>query len=128
MTDCRIDVFQNNLNNKYRQIELQGSPENITRAAEKIYKIVDKYYFFDNSNPRVERRDDASSPLDRHRRMRKYKSDERNEDQNRGNIKRARVRLGNRNDRNKIINKESLNKYRQADEIQKTEGGICMLK
>lgn len=117
-------MFQSNLNNKFRQIELQGCPENITRAAEKIYKIVDKYYFFDNSSPRDERRDDASSLRDRSQRMRKHRSDERNEENNSRNIKRARVRLGNRNDRNKILNEESINKNGQIEEIQKSEGGI----
>ncbi len=49
ISGSRIDVYQQDVAHKYRQIELQGSPDEISRAAEKIYKIVNKYYFFNQN-------------------------------------------------------------------------------
>jgi hypothetical protein len=93
MTDTRIDVFQNDIDNKYRQIELQGSPENISRASEKIYKIVNKYYFFESRTIS----DDDGSREDEYR-MKKHK--------NLGiietsKLKRKGIRLGKRMERKK---------------------------
>lgn len=47
MTGARIDVFHQDINNKFRQIELAGSCSDIAKASEKIYLIVNKYYYFD---------------------------------------------------------------------------------
>jgi hypothetical protein len=45
MSGARIEVYQHNINDKYRQIELAGSTIDLSRATEKIYKIVNKYYY-----------------------------------------------------------------------------------
>lgn len=60
MSGARIEVFQNDVNERFRQIELSGSPVDIARAAEKIYKIVNKYYFFENE-PKVKESDRYSN-------------------------------------------------------------------
>jgi len=93
MTDTRIDVFQNDIDNKYRQIELQGSPENISRATEKIYKIVNKYYFFESR-----RLSDENSSRGEEYRMKKYKTEGMIE---RSKPKRKGIRLGTRMERKK---------------------------
>jgi hypothetical protein len=66
MSGARIEVYHHDINDKYRQIELAGTPVDISRAAEKIYKIVNKYYFVAPGNN--ERRD---SSLDRSSKKRK---------------------------------------------------------
>lgn len=127
MTDTRIDVFQNDINNKYRQIELQGSPENISKAGEKIYKIVNKYYFFDNSN---RRNGDENSPSEEHGEYRVSKYEE-HEDNATSNMRRPRIRLGNRNDRkkNRIEERRDVQEDRNnRKEINKTrENGIILI-
>jgi hypothetical protein len=49
LSGTRIDVFQQDITSRYRQIELAGSASSVSQAAENIYKIVNKYYFFDHS-------------------------------------------------------------------------------
>jgi hypothetical protein len=59
MTGARIEVFRHNVNDKYRQIELAGSTLDLSRAAERIYKIVNKYHYIDpTQSKRNERSDD----------------------------------------------------------------------
>jgi hypothetical protein len=65
MSGSRIEVFQHDINNKYRQIELAGNPVDISRAAEKIYRIVNKYYF---TSPANARRPNPSDERDKKRR------------------------------------------------------------
>lgn len=48
-TGARIEVFAQNNSRDYRQIEIAGSPGSISRAAEKIYSITNRYINFDNS-------------------------------------------------------------------------------
>jgi hypothetical protein len=86
---------------------LQGSPENISRATEKIYKIVNKYYFFE-SRRRSDRSEDDSSRENDHR-MRKYKIEE---ESNRRKLKRRGIRLGNRIDIKKMRNDEDIGEER----------------
>ncbi len=42
---AKIDVFHENINNRYRQIELAGSVSSLASAAEQIYRFVNKYYY-----------------------------------------------------------------------------------
>jgi len=42
---AKIDVFHENINNSYRQIELAGSVTSLASAAEQIYRFVNKYYY-----------------------------------------------------------------------------------
>jgi hypothetical protein len=67
ITGARIEVFQHDIVHKYRQIELQGSPEEISKACEKIYKIVNKYYFFNQRHAGHGRREESG---DRKKRVR----------------------------------------------------------
>lgn len=43
---AKIDVFHENINNRYRQIELAGSVSSLASAAEQIYRFVNKYYYY----------------------------------------------------------------------------------
>ena len=70
LTGARIEVFQQDVVHKYRQIELQGSPEEISKACEKIYKIVNKYYFFNQSQKEQLRERRREEGDDRRKRVR----------------------------------------------------------
>ena len=67
LSGARIDVYQQDVAHKYRQIELQGSPDEISKAAEKIYKIVNKYYFFNQLGEEEFKRNAESSEAKRKR-------------------------------------------------------------
>lgn len=47
---AKIDVFHENINKRYRQIELAGSVASLASAAEQIYRYVNKYYYY---NPNI---------------------------------------------------------------------------
>jgi hypothetical protein len=76
VSGARIEVFQHDINDRYRQIELAGSPVDISRAAEKIYKVVNKYYFVSPTtlSTTVHRRTGSSE--DRDRKQRRVSGDE----------------------------------------------------
>ena len=62
-TNAKIEVFpQNNLRN-YRKIEIAGEPEGIAGAANKIYSITKKYFYF--NNPKILNRNDREREKDR---------------------------------------------------------------
>jgi hypothetical protein len=83
MSGARIEVYHHNINEKYRQIELAGSTLDISRASERIYKIVNKYYFI---NPNLPKRNDTSSDRVRVKRPEDPKRRIRIKKQKRGNI------------------------------------------
>jgi len=99
---ARIDIYQNDINNKYRQIELQGSPESISKASEKIYKIVNKYYFFSSSD----RKDERVRPRHRLR------------NENRENINRSYVQP-----ERKVLRIRLGKDRRTSSKIKRTSGG-----
>ena len=47
-TNTKIEVFAPNSTKKYRKVEVQGTPQNIAEAAEKIYDIARKYFYFND--------------------------------------------------------------------------------
>ena len=62
-TNAKIEVFpQNNIRN-YRKIEIAGDPEGIAGAANKIYSITKKYFYF--NNPKILNRNDRDREKDR---------------------------------------------------------------
>ncbi len=67
MSGARIEVFQHDINDKFRQIELAGTPIDISRAAEKIYKIVNKYYFITPSTTSKKHRESSSDKYKKRR-------------------------------------------------------------
>lgn len=48
---AKIDVFQENIGDKFRQIELAGSVSSLVSAADQIYRFVNRYYYYNSSNP-----------------------------------------------------------------------------
>ena len=61
-TNAKIEVYSPNNSVNYRKIEIAGDPRGIAGAAEKIYSITRKYFYFNmpkilNRNERDERRD-----------------------------------------------------------------------
>jgi hypothetical protein len=86
MSGARIEVFQHDINDRYRQIELAGSPVDVSRAAEKIYKIVNKYYFINPNNTITSHRRDSSEG-------RNISSDRRRSSRNTEDKPRTRIRL-----------------------------------
>ena len=60
MSGARIEVFQHDINDKFRQIELAGTPIDISRASEKIYKIVNKYFFITPSTTTKKHRESST--------------------------------------------------------------------
>lgn len=58
---AKIDVFHENINNRYRQIELAGSVTSIANATEQIYRFVNKYYYH---NPNQIENEDRGSNKD----------------------------------------------------------------
>ena len=61
-TNAKIEVYSPNNSVNYRKIEIAGDPRGIAGAAEKIYEITKKYFYFNmekilNRNERDDRRD-----------------------------------------------------------------------
>ena len=94
-------MFQHDVCHKYRQIELQGSPEEISKAAEKIDKFVNKYYFFNQ-------RDEEHGHGKRDRRQVEGSYE----------VKRKRVRLGGKSRKDKRDASRS-----QSEGRKEREGG-----
>lgn len=55
---AKIDVFHENINNRYRQIELAGSVSSLSSAAEQIYRFVNKYYYYNPNQAENEEKGD----------------------------------------------------------------------
>jgi hypothetical protein len=88
MSGAKIDVFQHDINTKYRQIELAGSALDISRATEKIYKIVNKYYFFNQDNMEGRHEYYNDDRRDRvHRTKREEVRSRRRDDEKRGRLR-----------------------------------------
>ncbi len=49
ISKAKVEVFSKDIVEGLREIEIQGSPLEITIAAEKIYKTVNKYYYYNNN-------------------------------------------------------------------------------
>ena len=47
-TNTKIEVFAPNKTKKFRKVEVQGTPQNIAEAAEKIYDTARKYFYFND--------------------------------------------------------------------------------
>ena len=74
-TNAKIEVFpQNNVRN-YRKIEIAGDPDGIAGAANKIYSITKKYFYFNNPKilNRNEREKERDYDIERDRNYNSYK-------------------------------------------------------
>ena len=61
-TNAKIEVYSQN-NSNYRKIEISGDPRGIAGAAEKIYSITKKYFYF--NNPKILNRNERDRDRDR---------------------------------------------------------------
>ena len=102
MTGARIEVYRHNINDKYRQIELAGSTLDLSRAAERIYKIVNKYYYINPNQPK------RNEPSDDRRRMKRLEDPKRR-------IRIKKQKRGNHNSKKEPTPEEQERKESKSD-------------